>query len=39
MMLRALSEHASVTVVSNDKGRLRVIDLGREADTLVLTRQ
>jgi broad specificity phosphatase PhoE len=32
-------DHASVTVVSNDKGRLRVVDLGREADTLVLTRQ
>ncbi|MFC4309714.1 histidine phosphatase family protein [Steroidobacter flavus] len=31
-------DHASVTVISNDKGRLRVVDLGREADTLVLTR-
>jgi broad specificity phosphatase PhoE len=32
-------DHASVTVMSNDKGRLRLIELGREADTLVLTRQ
>lgn len=32
-------DHASVTVVSNDKRRLRLIELGREADTLVLTRQ
>lgn len=31
-------DYASVTVISNDKGRLRVVDLGREADTLVLTR-
>jgi hypothetical protein len=32
-------DHASVTVMSNDNGRLRLIDLGRQADTLVLTRQ
>jgi broad specificity phosphatase PhoE len=32
-------DHASVTVVSNDGGRLRLIELGRQADTLVLTRQ
>lgn len=32
-------DHASVTVVSNDKGRLRLVELGRQADTLVLTRQ
>lgn len=32
-------DHASVTVISNDRRRLRVIELGREADTLVLTRQ
>jgi broad specificity phosphatase PhoE len=32
-------DHASVTVIGNDQGRLRVIELGREADTLVLARQ
>ena len=32
-------DHASVTVIGNDKGRLRLIELGREADTLVLARQ
>lgn len=32
-------DHASVTVMSNDHGRLRLIELGREADTLVLARQ
>jgi broad specificity phosphatase PhoE len=32
-------DHASVTVISNDDGRLRVIELGRQADTLVLARQ
>ena len=31
-------DHASVTIMSNDKKRLRVVDLGRQADTLVLTR-
>lgn len=32
-------DHASVTVISNDEHRLRLVELGREADTLVLTRQ
>jgi hypothetical protein len=32
-------DHASVTVMSTDRGRLRLVDLGREADTLVLARQ
>ena len=32
-------DHASVTVIGNDQGRLRLIELGREADTLVLARQ
>ncbi|GFE78847.1 phosphoglycerate mutase [Steroidobacter agaridevorans] len=32
-------DHASVTVIGNDNGRLRLIELGREADTLVLARQ
>lgn len=32
-------DHASVTVMSNDHGRLRLVDLGRQADTLVMTRQ
>ncbi len=32
-------DHASVTVMSVDQGRLRLIELGREADTLVLARQ
>lgn len=32
-------DHASVTVMTNDNGRLRLIELGRQADTLVLTRQ
>jgi broad specificity phosphatase PhoE len=32
-------DHASVTVMSNDNNRLRLIDMGQEADTLVLTRQ
>nr|WP_298727166.1 histidine phosphatase family protein [uncultured Steroidobacter sp.] len=32
-------DHASVTVMSNDRKRLRVIELGRQADTLVLARQ
>lgn len=32
-------DHASVTIIGNDKGRLRLIELGREADTLVLARQ
>ncbi len=31
-------DHASVTVVGNDRGKLRLIELGRQADTLVLTR-
>jgi len=31
-------DYASVTVVDNDRGRLRVVDLGHEADTLVLAR-
>lgn len=31
-------DHASVTVMSNDDRRLRLIELGRQADTLVLTR-
>lgn len=31
-------DHASVTVVSNDNRRLRLVELGREADTLVLSR-
>ncbi|WP_116807148.1 histidine phosphatase family protein [Steroidobacter cummioxidans] len=32
-------DHAAVTVVSNDRKRLRVVELGRQADTLVLARQ
>lgn len=32
-------DHASVTVLSNDNRRLRLIELGRQADTLVLARQ
>jgi broad specificity phosphatase PhoE len=32
-------DHASVTVMCTDRGRLRLVDLGREADTLVLARQ
>jgi len=32
-------DHASITVIGNDGGRLRLIELGRQAETLVLTRQ
>jgi broad specificity phosphatase PhoE len=32
-------DYASVTVLDNAKGRLRVIDLGRQAETLVLARK
>lgn len=32
-------DHASITIMANDRGRLRLIELGREADTLVLARQ
>jgi len=32
-------DHASITVIGNDRGRLRLIELGREADTLVHARQ
>jgi broad specificity phosphatase PhoE len=32
-------DHASVTVLSNDGGKLRLVELGAQADTLVLTRQ
>lgn len=32
-------DHASVTVISSDKGRLRLVEMGHQADTLVLTRQ
>lgn len=31
-------DYASVTVIANDQGKLRLIEIGREADTLVLTR-
>jgi broad specificity phosphatase PhoE len=31
-------DHASVTVVSNDRKRLRLVELGRQAETLVLSR-
>lgn len=34
-----LPDYASVTVMSNDDGHLRVLELGRQAETLVLTRQ
>lgn len=32
-------DYASVTVMSNDAGQLRIVELGRQADTLVLTRR
>jgi broad specificity phosphatase PhoE len=32
-------DYASVTVVSNDKRRLKIVELGRQAETLVLARQ
>ena len=32
-------DYASVTVMSNDRRRLRVVELGRQAETLVLARQ
>lgn len=38
-VVSVLPDYASVTVISNDDGHLRVIELGRQADTLVLTRQ
>ncbi len=31
-------DHASITCVETENGRLRLIDLGREADTTVLAR-
>lgn len=31
-------DYASVTVIGNDNGKLRVLELGRQADTLVLAR-
>jgi hypothetical protein len=31
-------DHASITVLDSDKRRLRVVDLGKQAETLVLAR-